>query len=157
MIWWKRKGLGQVESIDTGTNIGPPPCKISRISSIPPQVGCKNMQFVHKIALLEDIHEWLQALHFEMVEGGMYWFRFFKLMTDLLPPSFFFTRNRLLTNWLFAETFFRRTFSIATFFKRFPIFSATADFSFRLRWISLGNCCCTGLRKKRNLISLHNF
>ena len=88
--------------------------------------------------------------------GEMCWFRFFKLMRRLLFPSFFFSRNRFLTDWLFAETLFIWTFSIATFLKRFPISSAATDFSFRLRWISLGNCWCR-LRKKRTLIFLHNF
>ena len=50
---------------------------------------------------------------------GMCWFRFFKLMTGLFPPSFFFTRNKLLTNWLFAQTFFLWTFSIGTFSRDF--------------------------------------
>ena len=78
----------------------------------------------------------------------MYWFRFSKLMTVLFPLSFFVTRNWLLTNWLYAETFFIWTFSIATYFKRFPISSATPDFSFRLRWISLGTSCCRGWERK---------
>ena len=107
------------------------------------------------LTLFEDIPKSLLVFHFEMV-GGMYWFRFFKLMRGLLFPSFFFSRNRFLTNWLFAETFFIWTFSIATFFKRFPVSSAATDFSFRLRWISLGNCWCR-LRKKRTLIFLDNF
>ena len=79
---------------------------------------------------------------------GMYSFRFFKLMTGLLLPSFSFTRNRLLTNWLFAETFFIWTFSIAMLFKRFPISFTTTNLPFRLRWISLGNCCCKGWERK---------
>ena len=48
------------------------------------------------------------------------------------------------------------SYELATFLKRFPISSAATDFSFRLRWISLGNCWCR-LRKKRTLIFLHNF
>ena len=107
------------------------------------------------LTLFEDIPQSLLVFHFEMV-GEMCWFRFFKLMRRLLFPSFFFSRNRFLTDWLFAETLFIWTFSIATFLKRFPISSAATDFSFRLRWISLGNCWCR-LRKKRTLIFLHNF
>ena len=41
IIWEKRKGLEQVHRCSN--DIGSPPSKISRISSTPPQVGCKNM------------------------------------------------------------------------------------------------------------------
>ena len=33
-------------------------------------------------------------------------------------------------------------------FKRFPISSTTRNLPFRLRWISLGNCCCKGWERK---------
>ena len=46
---------------------------------------------------------------------GIYWFNSFKLITGLLPSSFFFTINILLRNWSFCG----QTSSTAPLFKRF--------------------------------------
>ena len=70
IIWWKSKRLEQVHSIDTGTDIGPPPSKISGISSTPLLVGCKK-----ETHLLDPICAWSHPFrgYLSMIKGSPFW------------------------------------------------------------------------------------
>ena len=74
---------------------------------------------------------------------GIYWFNSFRLITGLLPPSFFFTINILLRNWSFCG----QTCSIAPFLKRFSASNVVFTFSCIEKFISLGSLFCFGLQR----------
>lgn len=75
------------------------------------------------------------------------WSKFLKLMTELLYPSFFFSKSRLLTNWVPGAAL-RQYFS--------KIFSSTIDLLF---WLTnfLWQPLSLRLTVKRDLISLHTI
>ena len=82
---------------------------------------------------------------------GIYWFNSFRLITGLLPPSFFFTINILLKNWSFCG----QTCSTAPFFKGFSTSNEIVSFSCIEKFISFGSLFCFGLQ--RNGISLDHL
>ena len=79
----------------------------------------------------------------------MYWFNLFKLITGLLPPSFFFTINILLRNWSFCG----QSYSIAPYFTRFSNSNEAFAFSCISKFISFGSRFCFGLLFEWNSIS----
>ena len=64
----------------------------------------------------------------------MYWFNSFKLITGLLPPSFFFTINVLLRNWSLCG----QAYSIAPYFTRFSTSNEASAFSCISKFICFG-------------------
>ena len=64
----------------------------------------------------------------------MYWFNSFKLITGLLPPSFFFTINVLLRNWSLCG----QGYSIAPYFTRFSTSNEASAFSCISKFICFG-------------------
>ena len=74
---------------------------------------------------------------------GIYWFNSFRLITGLLPPSFFFTINILLRNWSSCG----QTCSIAPFLKRFSTSNVVVTFSCIEKFISFASLFCFHLQR----------
>ena len=127
-------GDGEVQSIDTGIDIGLPPSKISWISSTPPLVGCKNMQ------PLDPSCTWscLTWGYLSIIAGSPFWSGGGGC-TDWISSnwwqacylhSFFFTSNRLLTNCLFCRNLFHMNIFYSNLFQEISILFRNCRFFF---------------------------
>ena len=127
-------GDGEVQSIDTGIDIGLPPSKISWISSTPPLVGCKNMQS------LDPSCTWSRLTwgYLSIIAGSPFWSGGGGC-TDWISSnwwqacylhSFFFTSNRLLTNCLFCRNLFHMNIFYSNLFQEIFILFRNCRFFF---------------------------